>query len=87
MERFRPGWECRASAVSALHLGTLMMAAVVAAWDTPEVMTNRCSDYDLSGFGDALNCGSPLSLPCFDFSRCRNGPTVYIYDEEVGSES
>lgn len=51
--------------------------------DLPEVSTNRCSDYDLSGFAKAMNCGSPLSLPCFDFSRCRNGPTVYIYDQEV----
>eukprot|EP00903_Cladosiphon_okamuranus_P018061 g16622.t1 len=29
-----------------------------------------------------MNCGSPLSLPCFDFTRCRNGITVYVYDQE-----
>lgn len=55
----------------------------VAGKEFPAVVTNRCSDFDLSEMTDAMNCGSPLSAPCFDFSRCRDGPTVYVYDEEV----
>lgn len=49
----------------------------------PPVSTNRCSDYDLSGMANAMNCGPPLTAPCFDFSRCRGRPTVYVYDQEV----
>lgn len=47
------------------------------------VSTNRCSDLNLTGFGDAMNCGPPLSAPCFDFSRCRGEPAVYVYDPQV----
>lgn len=47
------------------------------------VTTNRCSDLDLSGFANAMNCGPPLSAPCFDFARCRNSATVYVYDHQV----
>eukprot|EP00752_Nemacystus_decipiens_P004771 g4342.t1 len=51
--------------------------------ELPATRTNRCSDYDLSPFtNNAINCGAPLSLPCFNFSRCRDGPSVYVYDKE-----
>jgi len=92
MERPRGVCRCFATAASAIRLVTLMMAASgsVASPSSasprgfPPVSTNRCSDLDLSGLTNAMNCGSPLSSPCFDFTRCRNAPpTVYIYDQKV----
>lgn len=82
-----------ATAASTLRLVALMTAAtwIVAdpaftpAGNFPPTSTNRCSDFHLSGFTNAMNCGSPLSSPCFDFNRCReSSPTVYVYDQEVG---
>ena len=46
-------------------------------------VTNRCSSFDLAQFTTARDCGSPLASPCFDFSRCRDGPSIYVYDPEV----
>ena len=44
---------------------------------------NRCSTFDLSSFNTGKECGAPLSSPCFDLSRCVNGPSIYVYDYEV----
>lgn len=49
--------------------------------------TNRCSDLDMSLFEKGLICGSPLTLPCFDYGRCQlppegKGPTIYVYDHD-----
>lgn len=80
---------CLATAASTVRLVALMKTVIGSVGDPspmggfPPVSTNRCSDFDLSGFTDAMNCGTPLSSPCFDFSRCRDGPTVYVYDREV----
>lgn len=93
MERFRHwcGWIAAASVT--VHLvvlttavsGSLADPTSTSKRDFPPVSTNRCSDFDLSGFTNAMNCGSSLSAPCFDSSRCRDSPpTVYIYDREVG---
>lgn len=90
MGRFRSGFGCRPTAVSTVRLVALIGAVMGRSAgnasptaDFPAWSTNRCSDFDLSGFTNAMNCGSPLSAPCFDFSRCRGGPTVYVYDKEV----
>lgn len=55
---------------------------------TPEEV-NRCSNFDLSSFEVGRSCGSPLCAPCFDLSRCQqgSGPTIYVYDNEVGKQS
>lgn len=49
-------------------------------------MPNRCLDFDLSKFGKGNACGPPLSLPCFDYSRCQlppeGNPSIYVYDYE-----
>lgn len=47
--------------------------------------TNRCSDLDMALFDKGKVCGSPLSHPCFDYSRCDSGPGgngsgMYVYD-------
>lgn len=49
---------------------------------------NLCSNLDLSAFDAGQACGSPLSAPCFDHSRCRccdssrrPRPTMYVYDD------
>ncbi|CAN0315169.1 unnamed protein product [Pylaiella littoralis] len=36
----------------------------------------------MSSFGKGMECGVPLSEPCFDFERCRNGSSagIYVYD-------
>lgn len=44
---------------------------------------NRCSTFDLSAFDTGRECGSPLSWPCFDLSRCVDGSSIYVYDYEV----
>lgn len=94
MERCCRGCDgCLATAVaSTVRLVALMMTVTRSLADPtstsargfPPVSTNRCSDFDLSGFTKAMDCGSPLSSPCFDFSRCRESPpAVYVYDQEV----
>lgn len=43
--------------------------------------TNRCFDVDMSLFGKGVECGAPLSEPCFDFARCPDGYSgIYVYD-------
>lgn len=92
MKQVRRRLGCLATAASMVHLvllvkvvagrGSKKDVAVLA--DFPAVVsTNRCSDLDLTGFAKAMNCGPPLSAPCFDFSRCRDRPTVYVYDSQV----
>ena len=49
--------------------------------------TNRCSDLNMSMFDKGKACGSPLSQPCFDYSRCDLGPggngmSMYVYDAD-----
>lgn len=49
--------------------------------------TNRCSDLDMTMFDKGKACGSPLSQPCFDYSRCDLGPggngmSMYVYDAD-----
>lgn len=90
--RFRRGYGRVASAASSsLRLVALMKAVIGGVADpftTVDIpwSTNRCSDFDMSNFTEhAMSCGSPLSSPCFDFSRCRDSPTVYIYDSEVSN--
>ncbi len=41
---------------------------------------NSCLDMDMSGFARGFSCGSPMSKPCFDFDRCGQTPSVYVYD-------
>ena len=60
-----------------LSLGTSMISGA-----KPEEV-NRCSTFDLSSFDVGRDCGAPLSSPCFDLSRCVNGPSIYVYDYEV----
>lgn len=60
-----------------LSLGTSMISGA-----KPEEI-NRCSGFDLSSFDIGRECGAPLSSPCFDLSRCVNGPSIYVYDYEV----
>lgn len=60
--------------------------------DEPHRATNQTSrsqcrkfNIDVSVFEKGKECGSPLSSPCFDYSRCRlppegPGPTIYVYD-------
>lgn len=49
-----------------------------------DVLTNSCSDIDMRIFDNAKRCGIPLSMPCFDYSRCHldedGGPKIYVYD-------
>ena len=47
--------------------------------------TNRCSDLNMALFDKGKVCGSPLSHPCFDYSRCDLGPggngiNMYVHD-------
>lgn len=47
--------------------------------------TNRCSDLDMALFDKGKVCGSPLSQPCFDYSRCTSphdghGGGFYVHD-------
>ena len=51
--------------------------------NVPREVANRCSSFDLAQFTTARDCGSPLSLPCFDIGRCRGGSSIYVYDPEV----
>lgn len=49
--------------------------------------SNGCGDLDLSQFDKGKACGTPLTLPCFDNSRCvppphGTGPTIYVYDKD-----
>ena len=49
--------------------------------------TNRCSDLNMNLFDKGKMCGSPLSHPCFDYSRCDLGPggngiNMYVHDGE-----
>lgn len=46
-------------------------------------MANRCSMFDLSTVENGASCGAPFSAPCFDWGRCANGTSVYVYDAEV----
>lgn len=50
--------------------------------DAAVVINSTCSDVDMSSFGKGMECGVPLSEPCFDFERCRNGSSagIYVYD-------
>lgn len=50
--------------------------------DTIETV-NRCSRFDLSTFNNGKSCGPPLSAPCFDWSRCVGGTSIYVYDRKV----
>lgn len=89
MGKIKRGFGRLTTAASSVHLVLLMkFASGIPENSTyraefPSFTSNRCSDFDLSGFADAMNCGPPLSAPCFDFSRCRDGPTVYVYDRQV----
>ncbi|CAM9123044.1 unnamed protein product [Ectocarpus sp. 13 AM-2016] len=49
--------------------------------NVPPRVANRCSSFDLASFGKAKHCGSPWSAPCFDYSRCRDNKSIYVYDE------
>lgn len=49
---------------------------------SPDV-ANRCSSFDLASMSNGRACGSPYSSPCFDFSRCLDRPTIYVYDPQV----
>eukprot|EP00752_Nemacystus_decipiens_P004770 g4341.t1 len=87
--QYRRGYGCFSTAASTIRVVALVKAVVGSAGDPstsvewPKPRTNRCSDFDLSPFIDnAINCGSPLSSPCFNFSRCSDNPSVYVYDEE-----
>lgn len=52
-----------------------------------EAVPSRCSELDFSHFRRGRECGLPLSLPCFDYKRCRPNSEgtafrVYVYDED-----
>lgn len=65
-----------------------MLENGIPAFDMQDVgnpFINRCSELDVGLFDEGKACGSPLSMPCFDHSRCQLGrdgtpPKVYIYD-------
>lgn len=51
-----------------------------------------CARVDMDRLTRGMACGSPLSAPCFDRTRCRApphgpGPTVYIYDADCSLEN
>ncbi|CAN0206852.1 unnamed protein product, partial [Scytosiphon promiscuus] len=58
----------------------------VAAGDVGNPVTNRCSDVDLSLFSKGMECGSPLSAPCFNRSRCSlenaENADIYVFDAD-----
>lgn len=49
---------------------------------------DRCSRWDATEMitSGGTNCGSPISEPCFDRSRCQSegGTKIYVFDQEVG---
>lgn len=50
-------------------------------------VTSGCSEIDNRVFENGAICGTPLSLPCFDYGRCsldpdEPGPKIYVYDDE-----
>lgn len=62
-------------------------AAVLDVMGVGDVVTNRCSDLDMSIFDKGTTCGAPLSMPCFDYSRCQldaesDNSTIYVYDSD-----
>ncbi|CAM9844862.1 unnamed protein product, partial [Ectocarpus sp. 13 AM-2016] len=46
--------------------------------------TNRCSDLDQSVFSTGMQCGPPLSPPCFQFNstECLGNAGIYVFDSE-----
>lgn len=45
------------------------------------VVGSTCHDVKMSVFGKGVDCGAPLSEPCFDFERCPNSSAgIYVYD-------
>ncbi|CAN0320203.1 unnamed protein product, partial [Pylaiella littoralis] len=45
------------------------------------VVGSTCHDVKMSVFAKGVDCGAPLSEPCFDFERCPNGSAgIYVYD-------
>lgn len=51
-----------------------------------------CSGVYMERLAQGMACGSPLSAPCFDRSRCRPpphgpGPSVYVYDSECSLQN
>lgn len=46
--------------------------------------SNRCSDVDQTLFTKGMECGPPLSLPCFDHNRCSSleNTGIYVFDED-----
>lgn len=49
----------------------------------PPDVVNRCSSFDLASMSKGRTCGSPYASPCFDFSRCLDRATIYVYDPQV----
>ncbi|CAM9719158.1 unnamed protein product, partial [Ectocarpus fasciculatus] len=46
--------------------------------------TNRCSDLDQAIFSTGMQCGPPLSPPCFQFNsaECSGDAGIYVFDSE-----
>lgn len=64
--------------VSSSHLPQPPADSGAAGVGSPE--QNSCLHIDMSLFARGFSCGSPLSKPCFDFGRCGETPSVYVYD-------
>lgn len=75
---------CRITA-DATPIITSRMSNLTSLANVPPNVANRCSSFDLASFGKARHCGSPWSAPCFDFSRCRDNKSIYVYDVKVST--